>query len=1312
MSTVYILPNLRKGLSTRISGSDDLRATFDVNVQMKGHRAGEEGDELTVVPGEEGKQSSLSRSFVLAGPVDVRGVNKDAVSLLVPADKSSGFSNDYMPYIEFHEEDLPWKYTPLKSSGTLQPWLLLLACKDGEFKVESDAHGNRRVSIDLDGAADDPTTKTFFPAAAEFHKLAHVQVTVTDEDCQDVVAYVKDHPDDGISRLFCYRELSRRTRYTMFLVPAFELGRLAGLGEPVSGSVGVETLSWSPDTRKTVFPVYYQWSFTTGSDSFMKLARRQVFLTGAEMAELPAGLKADISETGLRRYRIEHPEVDDTQPIDIPSALVKTVKTKGGDRKEDAAMDEELKNDLLKKSPVFSDDDPEHPVYEDPWVVPPVYGARHVLATPMHLENSGFFLKELNLRFGNRAVAGMGAKVVKRNQEQFMNRAWGMVEEVNALNQRVREFYQVLKTNGAADAKVTALRNYEFPTKVFGLQADAAIRIANAQSAADINAVDLANDITGKNLNAMYSAMGDYVQGTGVSLKELFEVMDEKNWAVAKKEEIVKQGYYYQYYTGRFPFFSEVEERFRFLGGSEFSLDVVLPEIKFETFLNRAVQDGARSDVRIKVIAPIFSTDPFLFRNRRFASSVSILKEDENVRLYGDSYRLFEWMEERAYFAAPRSVLYLDSLNHVLERAQFEFEKKWRTYSETDISSSLFLPVQALFKPYSGQASDYYPVLSDLRIPARGLFMKQEAYDKWFPGQEYANGIAFPVETGNGEAKFVVFPAKKLYDNPDAKYFYFYRRVDNREAGSIPLVSTPETDCFDVKCAQAVSGSFADGPVYVKNVAPGMILANDKVKLVLKAQFCLNSYKEKGVDTAGCNAVWDSRPYGGLGVLPLTREGHLNRFFLLPDPAGDRMTLICQNEFHGHDTQFIPNLPQKYMELKFANDGFFKTENGVATISIKKLCEFFDNCVNNLETAAKYLWRPNAVFFSSVPSNLKKISASTVLGVKNIDSMVENMESIYWKVIEQVNLLRDTLQEEVEEIGERNRKDEENLKDLKETDIKQAGLVDADENNRKRLVTIAKELSSRKMSMDLMESNFDGKYPVMAAPIFPDPTSFYLRELSEKYILPAVDELKMNSISCFVTNPAFEEAFLAGMNTEMGRELLWREYPTDERGTCFRKFWDQDVLPDDFGKGYFDIKYMHNWKGPLGGNHEEGKGKMTVFVIKSELMCQYPQTAVCLATVKTGKGGAKTLEPALYPSMTGWLSDDTYMAGFHPEQLHSTSGIYLAFFETDKSQRFTRIRIADEGKVPDTHSSEFAVNRRNDGSVWGRGVNPDDLNHK
>ena len=31
---------------------------------------------------------------------------------------------------------------------------------------------------------------------------------------------------------------------------------------------------------------------------------------------------------------------------------------------------------------------------------------------------------------------------------------------------------------------------------------------------------------------------------------------------------------------------------------------------------------------------------------------------------------------------------------------------------------------------------------------------------------------------------------------------------------------------------------------------------------------------------------------------------------------------------------------------------------------------------------------------------------------------------------------------------------------------------------------------------------------------------------------------------------------MVGLNHEMSRELLWREYPTDRRGTYFRQFWD------------------------------------------------------------------------------------------------------------------------------------------------------------
>ena len=39
-------------------------------------------------------------------------------------------------------------------------------------------------------------------------------------------------------------------------------------------------------------------------------------------------------------------------------------------------------------------------------------------------------------------------------------------------------------------------------------------------------------------------------------------------------------------------------------------------------------------------------------------------------------------------------------------------------------------------------------------------------------------------------------------------------------------------------------------------------------------------------------------------------------------------------------------------------------------------------------------------------------------------------------------------------------------------------------------------------------------------------------------------------------NERFIEAYLAGAQSRVLRELLWREYPTDQRGSYFRQFWD------------------------------------------------------------------------------------------------------------------------------------------------------------
>ncbi|MBQ6578066.1 MAG: hypothetical protein IJL91_10025, partial [Bacteroidales bacterium] len=421
-----------------------------------------------------------------------------------------------------------------------------------------------------------------------------------------------------------------------------------------------------------------------------------------------------------------------------------------------------------------------------------------------------------------------------------------------------------------------------------------------------------------------------------------------------------------------------------------------------------------------------------------------------------------------------------------------------------------------------------------------------------------------------------------------------------------------------------------------------------------------------------------------------------------------RSYAVVHCEYGFVSVEYCRNIGEKRLFFKLTTSGLFWNENGNTKINLSAIYQILLRTFFELHWTESVFWRPNYVLSENLPGNVKVLKAEEVAGCPDkADAIVKEIESVYDNVINQVNELKQKIEAAKLDIITQ----EAANKEVEEVEVDpNKSLVDADQVNREKLVDRAKEFSSRGMTLDLKESNFDGKYPIMAAPIFPDPTSFYLRELSEKFILPSVEELKLNSISCFQTNPAFEEAFLAGMNTEMGRELLWREYPTDERGSYFRKFWDQEVLPDDFGNGYFDVKYMHNWKGRLGENHEPGKGKMIVFVVKSELMMMYPQTSICLAEAKT-QGGDIYLSKILSPAMTGWLSDDTFMAGFYPGELKTTKGVYLAFVETDKSQRFSQTmkQNAVNNKYPDNLSSEFAYNRVDHGSVWGAEIHPDYL---
>ena len=116
---------------------------------------------------------------------------------------------------------------------------------------------------------------------------------------------------------------------------------------------------------------------------------------------------------------------------------------------------------------------------------------------------------------------------------------------------------------------------------------------------------------------------------------------------------------------------------------------------------------------------------------------------------------------------------------------------------------------------------------------------------------------------------------------------------------------------------------------------------------------------------------------------------------------------------------------------------------------------------------------------------------------------------------------------------------------------------------------------------------------------------------------------------------------MVGVNHEFSRELLWREYPTDKRGTYFRQFWDvaPALRPDGAptqtrsGERLYDIPEIHRWpRASTLGEHDNrqpdprDERDEIVLVIRGELLKKYPNTVIYAHA-----GPVATLEPGHRP---------------------------------------------------------------------------------
>ena len=124
--------------------------------------------------------------------------------------------------------------------------------------------------------------------------------------------------------------------------------------------------------------------------------------------------------------------------------------------------------------------------------------------------------------------------------------------------------------------------------------------------------------------------------------------------------------------------------------------------------------------------------------------------------------------------------------------------------------------------------------------------------------------------------------------------------------------------------------------------------------------------------------------------------------------------------------------------------------------------------------------------------------------------------------------------------------------------------------------------------------------PIMAAPHFEHPMYEALDRYDRRWLIPGVDRIPGNDfVTVLQTNSRFVEAFLVGLNHEFARELLWREYPTDGRGTYFRSFWT--TTPELVN----DLDAFSSQQ-PLGGHVAAGLLGRLVLLVRGELVRRYP----------------------------------------------------------------------------------------------------------
>jgi hypothetical protein len=1294
----YYFPWVRKGLGTYIDETDSLGENDGVvlcrpeltvkskyTVQHERPEEGKKDNESEII---------LEKTVKFTGPGDILRLNTSAVMKVHPEAGSEGFPTQYLPYIEFWEPDFLWRYTPAsENKGRLRPWMALLVCQKELVRIGTTSGDTSYFTF----IGEDMDWEKVFPDVKLLHRSAHAQ---------------GNEPDKAdFCRLLGMRNqelLEENTDYVALLVPAYETGRLRGLGleEEHIREIPAQQPAWEAtlaDQKKKrqglEFPIYYKWYFKAGTDDFDTIAARLEPVG----EELKAGLVLDVTDMGegfsyntvahgKSRTSIVMPAATLTpqykSEVEFPAFGVAKYQT-----------EEKLYKNLdtqLSENPVFAENRANIQGYDgvdkigddDPMVVPPVYGARHAMATKLD-ENSVPWLKELNMDVHHRAAAGLGRRVVQKHQEELMDRAWKQVEAVQALNMELYQRLMSINANKALQRKSLDLFvDDNDPSKFLGYFMRYLVTMKNA---AGENAPSLDSIIKQAEIPASFATPS--FQQNADKLAKVVADLD----STTLMESIVKNQLYKfttQEPAGAVTYDSLVT-----------SWNIVIEAITYAIYreywsglygysTKNAIYSDLRSVCRIGKFSP---------KTVRLVSGLPV-STGGTLQMPLEPYRLIERFVVSRCNSGEKA---FDSIKEAL---------------------------------YAFQPDDYnhYPRL---------YVLDDNDYKKLYKGNKRSVEEMVEKEDGlnlniNGTKKTVPFNSLIL---PNAQNDLFMKEGPYTQMGhsftsyqkihSVGTAGTQYRFMIPIPGGYRITDSSSENTEEMKTAhtedslricQKEGVMADEIQGLTAVRQFLEQSLSQMNVDSFmdwfinRSRLIFQSKDFGG----------HIDSIFTLNGAFHTKVLKRVRSlsfSLSHRPNQYIPEYCQLFFENLIAEDF---PDHKIQEALLLNIVSSFLYTLLDYPCLLHRFWKeaggdntilPALCYLETVGPWMTAILAHRLIGSKGGCSDLLHRLTRYltqtptlaiiskssWEARTQLQPieggLRECIRKAIKQLypDERDyiKKSQERIKTLINSFVirKEKPVVPVD----RKAVTELKESMENKEAIEQMrkvartyyehfyadteegkrlrEKYIDellmSKYPILAYPFFPEPTYYYLNMISDKFIVPGLDQIPMDHIAMFTSNPEFTEAFLCGMNTEMGSELQWREYPTDRRGSYFRKFWDSEssaeAIRDD---KFFDVKPLHLWNGTrLGQNHLADKGNLLIFAIHSDLFKLYPNTHVFLNEAAQGKNASLVTfgKGRKDPVMETFIRENILLVGFNIS-LKEALGVprtdnygYLLAFEQD-----------------------------------------------